>query len=414
MRTLRGSNCEDGEDAAVVSLAVWCLGDFGDYGDWRIRADEVFHAERMPGRLGVRFDGSDPVEVVVGGWTSWDPCCEGGHSALAAAPVVREPSGEAPLEWLCEVCGRDAEPEVWHCESVDRITAESPGADDSAARVEPEFSCAIPEAFVVRAHRMLAARAALKDVELESRIERAGENLAAALDAGEPLRPQLAAFGAEGTDYQRGRCRHGDDVVVVVGAPRGYEGVVAIGVQGARVRPAYPNGFRQSSIECEFTEVTPAQAALALLDRDELAEAAVRSLVLAPESPDEAMSGFLMDAWQKRLPGADIAALGALWIEQAASAVREAVIDVESKHHLSVRQRMDVGPADGYVGGDGWDAHFERTARSGRQLVEARTVAGDVSSDDGDDGDDGDTWDGSAPERRTSPPEQPRRDALSR
>ena len=122
----------------------------------------------------------------------------------------------------------------------------------------------------------------------------------------------------------------------------------------------------------------------------------------------------ILDVSRQRL-GRPFARLDELTETQARAATLAAAINAEAERDSSSTDDSDdeprSGPADGYVGGDDRAAHFERMARSGRQLVEDRTAAGDVSSDGGDDGD---TWDGSAPEHRPSPPAQRHRDALSR
>jgi len=117
----------------------------------------------------------------------------------------------------------------------------------------------------------------------------------------------------------------------------------------------------------------------------------------------------ILDVSRQRL-GRPFARLSELTEAQARAAALAAAIQADAERSSGDGDQTRIGPVDGYVGDDSRGADFERTTRTGRQLAEDRTDAGDVFSV----GDGGDTWDGSAPERRTGPPARRRRDALSR
>ena len=155
-------------------------------GDWFDTAQLALDYERVPGKLAVVYDGVEPAEVVMAGWAAPQPCCPGGHSAgaLERAPVVADDPSVPPMEWECGVCERVTEPQVWHSEPIERLTAESPDGDDLAAGVVAQYAAGDPEGFAGRAVRVFEAKMAQEIAVLEARADRMSEDLQAAVEHG--------------------------------------------------------------------------------------------------------------------------------------------------------------------------------------------------------------------------------------
>ena len=182
--------------------------DFG--GDWFGTAVLALDVEAVPGKLGVVYEGAEPVEVVMAGWLAQDPCCPGGHGSpeeLAAAPVVAEDASVAPVEWECRECRLVSEPEVWYRESVDRLTPESGDGDDFAAGVTAEYRCGDPRGFAGRALRVFQASMATRAAWLDAARDRQCEDLQLAVDRGEGVVGGVLVHLGELQDWGRELCR---------------------------------------------------------------------------------------------------------------------------------------------------------------------------------------------------------------
>lgn len=341
-----GSELLSGEYRPVDRSSVYTAQDFAHEGGWFHTAALALDYEQVPGKLAVAYDGTEPVEVLVGGWAAPQPCCQGGHTReeLEAAPVVAEDPSVPPMEWECGVCDRIVEPEVWYSEKIERLTPESPDGDDLDAGVVAEYAAGDPDGFAARASRVFDATMAQSIARLEARTERMGEDLQAAMEYGHGWKLIVQVGNEAQVGWDRGEVPDhavtGDVVAVNVSAPS--EDQCLLMVHGVKVTPTMA-GHDAVAYGGTFVECTPAQAAKALLDPLALEKVVSYAPILARNSPTDSVAKSLRGMWIKRSGCyADEPALAVL----ASSEVADTLLGERRAHNeaiLAARRGVEPG-----------------------------------------------------------------------